>query len=168
MLPCFFKVPIKCCSPFFSTGKWGKEAFRGKLWLLLRCIPEEEKSWKRCNKTGVARAVQKGTISLMEMETLAVEGIAWVQKEPFESIKCFISCTEQVPSTLIKVMHQDLGAQAKCFPMLLHSETAVAVFLVPWHRDPSRWQWFFLIPCIQLWLLNKTVLPSRLPVTFFF
>lgn len=48
---------------------------------------------QRYNKIGVAGAVQKGKISLIEMEVLAVEGMAWVQKEQFKSIKFFISFT---------------------------------------------------------------------------
>lgn len=47
-------------------------------------------------KSGVTRAVQKGRISLIEMEALAVEGIAWLQNQPLKSIECFISWAEAV------------------------------------------------------------------------
>lgn len=47
-------------------------------------------------KSSVTRAVQEGRISLIEMEALAVEGIAWLQNQPLKSIECFISWAESV------------------------------------------------------------------------
>lgn len=47
-------------------------------------------------KSSVTRAVQKDRVSLIEMEALAVEGIAWLQNQPLKSIECFISWPESV------------------------------------------------------------------------
>lgn len=47
-------------------------------------------------KSSVTRAVQKDRVSLIEMEALAVEGIAWLQNQPLKSIECFISWAESV------------------------------------------------------------------------